>query len=77
MTQYIRLYVVARFLLSIVISINVSQDIARTFQDSLIFNRDESVASILQQNETSRMFQQKNDQMNSSSNDLCRILLIC
>ena len=77
MTQYIRLYDIARSLLSIVISINVSQDIARTFQDSLIFNRDESVASISQRDEVSHMFQQTNNQMNSSSNDLCRILLIC
>ena len=77
MTQYIRLYVVARSLLSIMISINVSQDIARTSQDSLIFNRDENVASTSQRDEASRMFQQTNDQMSSSSNDLCRILLIC
>ena len=58
------------------ISINVSQDIVRTSRDSLIFNRDESIASISQRDEASRMFQQINNQMSSSSIDLCRILLI-
>ena len=77
MIQYIRLYVVARSLFSIMISINVSQNVIRTSQDSLIFNRDESVALTFQRDEASRMFQQVNDQMSFSSNDLYRILLIC